>query len=67
MSTDMQCPGNGTCSNHGNCNVTTGDCTCDFGFHGADCSIEGNKILSLVNKCKINMKIICTYRHTMSW
>ena len=43
MSTDMQCPGDGTCSNHGTCNITTGNCYCDSGFHGAVCSFEGKK------------------------
>ena len=34
----MQCPGNGTCSNHGTCNVTTGTCICDTNFYGATCA-----------------------------
>ena len=37
MSTDIQCPGDGTCSNLGICDVTTGNCTCDSGFEGDMC------------------------------
>ena len=44
MSTDMQCPGNGTCLHRGTCNITTGTCICDSGFHGTVCSFEGKKI-----------------------
>ena len=35
------CPGDGTidgtCSNHGTCDVSTGNCTCDSGFEGDMC------------------------------
>ena len=41
MSTDMQCPGDGTCSNQGTCDVSTGTCTCNPGFHGPECSKIG--------------------------
>ena len=51
--TDVQCPGDGHCSNQGICDVSTGTCTCDSGFLGDMC--QGTKVLSkyyLV--CKIN-------------
>ena len=37
----MQCPGDGTCSNQGTCDVSTGTCTCNPGFLGPECSIIG--------------------------
>ena len=37
MSTDLQCPGDGYCSNHGTCDVLTGTCNCDPGFQGDIC------------------------------
>ena len=33
------CPGDSTCSNQGTCDVSTGTCTCNLGFHGPECSI----------------------------
>ena len=33
----MQCPDNGTCSNQGVCDFSTGTCTCDPGFQGDMC------------------------------
>ena len=60
----MQCPGDGTCSNHGTCNVTTGTCNCDSGFHGAVCSFEGKKILYLVKYYLILDSNV--YRYSMS-
>ena len=38
MFTDMQCPGDVSCSDQGICNVSTGTCTCNPGFDGPDCS-----------------------------
>ena len=43
MFTDFRCPGDGTCSNHGTCDVSTGNCNCESGFYGADCSSEKGK------------------------
>ena len=37
MSTDVQCPGDGTCSNQGTCDYSTGTCVCDSGFGGPTC------------------------------
>ena len=45
--TDLQCPGNGTCSNQGICDVVTGTCQCDCGFQGDTCQ---GKNLSSSNK-----------------
>ena len=33
------CPGNGTCSDHGSCNKSTGVCTCDPGWGGSECEL----------------------------
>ena len=37
MFTDLQCPGDGACSNHGTCDVSTGTCACNSGFEGDMC------------------------------
>ena len=34
----LPCPGNGTCSNQGTCDYSTGNCTCDSGFYGPTCA-----------------------------
>ena len=34
---ELYCPGNGSCSNEGNCDETTGTCICNFGFEGSEC------------------------------
>ena len=34
--TELTCPGD--CSNAGDCNTSTGQCTCSAGHHGSDCS-----------------------------
>ena len=48
MSTDVQCPGNGACSNQGTCDYSTGTCVCNSGFQGDMC--QGNKsCLQLTN------------------
>ena len=33
---DLTCPGD--CSNAGICDTSTGQCSCDIGRHGPDCS-----------------------------
>ena len=38
--TELKCPGD--CSNAGTCNTTTGQCSCDLGRHGIDCSSKMN-------------------------
>ena len=35
--TEFDCPGDGTCSNQGTCDDTTGTCECDFGYEGNTC------------------------------
>ena len=36
----MQCPGDGTCSSQGICDVSTGTCVCNSGFLGDTCQVE---------------------------
>ena len=31
------CPGDGTCSNHGTCDISNGNCVCNSGFQGDMC------------------------------
>ena len=47
ISTDLQCPGDGNCSNKGICDVPTGKCTCDPGFLGDTC--QGKNFLFITN------------------
>ena len=37
------CP-EGTCSNHGICDPSNGNCTCDYGFYGTACDISYSDI-----------------------
>ena len=37
---ELSCPED--CSNAGDCNTSTGKCSCDDGRHGADCSSKRN-------------------------
>ena len=46
-SSDMQCPGDSTCSNQGICDVSNGSCTCNPGFQGDMC--QGKNSLQLAN------------------
>ena len=34
---DINCPGDGKCSNQGKCDRKRGICTCNEGFHGDNC------------------------------
>lgn len=34
---DFKCPGDGTCSNQGTCDIKSGICKCDTGFEGIKC------------------------------
>ena len=38
---EYECPGDGTCSNQGICDDTTGICICDAGFEGLICQGKG--------------------------
>ena len=40
---ELSCPAD--CSNAGDCDTSTGQCLCDIGRHGADCSSKRNTIL----------------------
>ena len=53
---EFDCPGDGTCSNQGTCDDTTGTCECDFGYQGNTCqgtlmkrcnSVSISKIISI--------------------
>ena len=43
----VQCPGDGTCSNQGICDVSTGNCDCNPGYQGIIC--QGKNSLQLKN------------------
>ena len=66
ISTDMQCPGDSTCSNQGICDVSNGTCVCNPGYQGEMCQ---GKTLSSANiptyVCAVKYKF-CFYRHAMS-
>ena len=47
MFTDLQCPGDSACSNHGTCDFSTGTCVCNSGFQGDMC--QGKNFLFLTN------------------
>ena len=64
ISTDIQCPGDSTCSNQGICDVSTGTCVCNPGYQGYRC--QGINFLQLTNVHKIKQKFHI-YRHAMSW
>ena len=50
MFTDLQCPGDGNCSNQGICDVSSGACDCDSGFLGDTCNCKsGDCFLMIVN------------------
>ena len=34
---EFDCPDDGTCSNQGSCDDTSGSCICDVGFEGSSC------------------------------
>ena len=55
--TEFDCPGDGTCSNQGTCDDTTGTCECDFGYEGNTC--QG----TLMKKMQLspNLKTIYNY------
>ena len=43
------CPGGeNPCSNHGQCDTSTGICSCEVGRHGKDCSSESVKYVSYI-------------------
>ena len=47
---EFNCPGDGTCSNQGICDDSTGICNCDSGFEGQSC--EG-KMITLVRRIEL--------------
>ena len=55
--TEFDCPGDGTCSNQGTCDDTTGTCECDFGYEGNTCQGTLMKKMQL----SLNLKIISIY------
>ena len=39
FSSEIPCPGGDTpCDGHGQCDLTSGECSCEAGRHGFDCS-----------------------------
>ena len=52
--TDINCPGDGTCSSQGTCDDATGICTCNEGFTGIDCTLKvpgKNELIRKLIKC----------------
>ena len=50
MFADILCPGDGTCSNNGTCDVSSGTCDCNSGFLGNMCNCKsGDCFLMIVN------------------
>ena len=45
--TEFDCPGDGTCSNQGICDDTTGTCICYAGFERSSGICKGNVLLFL--------------------
>ena len=43
----VQCPGNGNCSNQGICDVLTGTCSCNPGYQGFMC--QGKNSIQITN------------------
>jgi len=41
---DTMCTFMNDCSNHGSCSSSTGQCVCDSGYYGADCSVAPLKL-----------------------
>ena len=51
---EYECPGDGTCSNQGICDDTTGICICEAGFEGLMCQGKG---WFLSHNCHIHSKL----------
>ena len=47
---EFNCPGDGTCSNQGICDDSSGICKCDSGFEGQSCQ---GKIIKKKHVCSI--------------
>ena len=61
--TEFDCPGDGTCSNQGTCDDTTGTCECDVGYEGNTCQGTLMKKMPL----SLNLKIISINVFMLSW
>jgi len=48
-----QCPGVPPCNNHGTCS-NNGQCICNTGYSGSDCSITGNQLPRLSNGVSVS-------------
>ena len=48
---DISCPGGETpCNGNGQCDLTSGVCTCDEQHQGADCSGKLNFLMEIINR-----------------
>ena len=56
--TEFDCPGDGTCSNQGTCDDTTGTCECDFGYEGNTCQGTLMKKNAAQSKFKNNLQLL---------
>ena len=53
FSSEIPCPGGDTpCDGHGQCNLTSGECSCEAGRHGFDCS---SNIWIVSNGCCLSL------------
>ena len=60
FSLELNCPGDGTCSNQGTCNSSSGSCMCNAGFEGNSCQgtywLHEHVILFIIQYSEILIK-----------
>ncbi len=49
---ELKCPGD--CNNAGICDTSNGQCSCDNGRHGSDCSSKYEKVIEIFLHLKIS-------------
>ena len=60
--TEINCPGDGSCSSQGTCDGTKGTCTCNVGFNGDNCESKLywhtlNKIYVIFDPNPLNVQV----------
>ncbi|KAN0055851.1 hypothetical protein ACTA71_011738 [Dictyostelium dimigraforme] len=58
-----ECPS--SCNDHGKCNTTTGECTCDNGFTGVDCIAVANNTLPTITSAITNVGTVFRSEQTV--